>query len=182
MLHRNTNRAVCWKDGMYKQCENRFLFQITVVVAVLYYSIAQAGVVFCIQKVCSCTITITNTYSLLLILWYLVGSNFDKESTIQKTSLAHFLERSFWLIIQVYTIISQHIYFITLIFPFLAHYTQYNSISQTFLPYHLSLIVMLDASDASTIKQCISWLPNVVLCGCIFKPFPLLLKLVLCIN
>ena len=35
MLHRNTNRAVCWKDGMYKQCENRFLFQITVVVAVL---------------------------------------------------------------------------------------------------------------------------------------------------
>ena len=29
MLHRNTNRAVCWTDGMYKQCENRFFFQIT---------------------------------------------------------------------------------------------------------------------------------------------------------
>ena len=68
MLHRNTNRAVCWKDGMYKQCENRFLFQITVVVAVLGTTQSHwlaLYFVFCIQKVCSCTITITNTYSLL---------------------------------------------------------------------------------------------------------------------
>ena len=80
MLHRNTNRAVCWKDGMYKQCENRFLFQITVVVAVLLL-LNRIGWRCILYSESVLLYDYDYEYVLTTILWYLVGSNFDKEST-----------------------------------------------------------------------------------------------------
>ena len=53
MLHRNTNRAVCWKDGMYKQCENRFLFQITVVLAVLHTTQSHRLALYFVFRMCA---------------------------------------------------------------------------------------------------------------------------------
>ena len=67
MLHRNTNRAVCWMDGMHKQCENRFFFQITA---------AAAGLVCCVCILYSESVLLYDyDYEYVLsttILWYLV--------------------------------------------------------------------------------------------------------------